>query len=248
MSTAFDADPLDRHLRQVTNARDLGGTPTRDGGVIRPGRLLRSASLASATPADVRILQDAGVREVIDLRADWELASVGVVPSAFLTHRLVLVPDRDRAATHEVLRTGGLVGYYSWILDHARHLLVELVRIVVAADGGVLVQCGAGKDRTGLAVALLLDLVGVADQHIGADYARTADALTEIRAALRRTPGYDRAITELPREALGAPADAILATLRSLRTGSGSATEHLVGAGLDAGLVPRLRAKLVAQA
>lgn len=244
LSTKSGPDPLGVRLGHVHNARDLGGIPTADG-VIRAGRLLRSASLASASADDVAVLQHAGVREVVDLRADWELATAGVVPSAFTTHRLVLVPDADRVATHDVLRTEGLPGYYTWILGNARARLVELVQIIAGADDGVLIQCGAGKDRTGVTVAVLLDLLGVGDADIAADYARTAAALRSIRSDLMRTPGYERAISELPREALGAPADAILESLRGLRTSSGSVRDHLVAGGLDPADVRRLQDRLV---
>lgn len=239
---------LGERLTRVVNARDLGGTPTRDGGRLRPRRLLRSATLSRATPEDIATLREAGVGVVVDLRADWELAEVGPVPSAFTTLRLVLVPDADRDATHEALRTEGLPGYYAWVLAHARPQLVALIELVAGADAGVLVQCGAGKDRTGISIALLLDLLGVEGADIAADYARTTAALRLIRDDLRRTPGYDRAIAELPREALGAPAEAMVAALAGLSDRFGSSRDYVLAGGLDPAVLDALRERLVAPA
>lgn len=245
---APDTRPLGQQLTRVVNTRDLGGTPTRDGGRVRPRRLLRSATLSRATPEDVAALRDAGVGIVVDLRADWELAEVGPVPDAFTTHRLVLVPDADRDATHEALRTEGLPGYYAWVIAHARSQLVALVELVAGADAGVLVQCGAGKDRTGISVALLLDLLGVEGPAIATDYARTTAALRLIRDDLRRTPGYDRAIAELPRDALGAPAEAMTAALADLHDRHGSSRDYVLAGGLDPAVLDSLRDQLVAPA
>lgn len=231
-------------LRHVTNLRDLGGVPTRDGGRTRHERLWRSASLADASASDVARLRSLGIRDVVDLRADWEVAAIGPVPSAFHTHRIDLVPDAERDRAYDHLRRGGLAGYYVFVLERAPELLVRLVATVAEAPAGVLVQCGAGKDRTGVAVAVLLDLLGVADERIADDYTRTTDALPAIRAAVARTPGYTRSLSTLPREALTAPPEAITTALARLRQRHGSLRSHLARAGLTDDLVERLRARL----
>lgn len=57
------------------NARDLGGLPTRDGGRIRPGALLRSGRHARITPATMAAIRATGVARVVDLRWDREVAA-----------------------------------------------------------------------------------------------------------------------------------------------------------------------------
>ncbi len=103
-------------LEAVHNVRDLGGTRTRAGGRLLPRRLLRGASVSSATAGDVGVLHDAGVGVVVDLRADWERAEAGVVPADFVVHELPLVEDHQRAESHDVLRADGLVGYSAWLV------------------------------------------------------------------------------------------------------------------------------------
>lgn len=229
----------------VPNLRDLGGLEVRDGRRLRPRRLLRGASVAGASANAVRRLRTLGVTDVVDLRADWELTEAGCVPSGFRVHRIDLVPDHERERSHHLLRSGGLPAYYGWVLRAAAGRLARIVDVVAAASGGVLVQCGAGKDRTGIAIAVLLDLLGADDAVIARDYARTAEALPTLRARLRRTPGYHRAVTSLPREAMLAPPEALLAELHGLRLDAGSVQAHLAGAGLDTATVTRLRARLL---
>ncbi|OYO02647.1 tyrosine-protein phosphatase [Enemella evansiae] len=64
----------------LVNARDVGGTPTTDGGEIRPGRLLRSDNLQDLTPADIDRLLELGLTDVIDLRSAYEVHHTGDGP------------------------------------------------------------------------------------------------------------------------------------------------------------------------
>lgn len=231
-------------LEAVLNVRDLGGTATPAGDAIRPGCLLRGASVSTATAHDVQVLRDVGVADVVDLRADWERAATGPVPAAFTEHHLPLVDDGDRDRSHQVLRNGGLVGYYTWLVSHAGARLVEVVEVVAGAQDGVLIQCGAGKDRTGVAIAVLLGLLAVPDATIVADYAATGPFLSAIGASLARTPGYGRSLDNVPREALGAPPEAMASTLRRLHDVGGVAVA-LTGHGLTSDHVTRLRDRLL---
>lgn len=231
-------------LDGVLNVRDLGGTTTRSGHRLRPGHLLRGASLSSATDTDVATLRASGVADVVDLRAPWEQAEAGPVPTAFTVHRIPLVTDHDRARSHDVLRRGGLVGYSTWLVDRAGDRLVEVVEVVGSADRGVLVQCGAGKDRTGLAIALLLDLLDVPDEAIVADYAATNAALRALGTALARTPGYERSLADLPKEVLRAPPEVMTRILADLRDGA-TVADRLADHGLTAEHVTRLRDRLL---
>jgi protein-tyrosine phosphatase len=68
-------------LDGAVNVRDLGGLPTVDGGVTRPGRVLRADNLQDLTPADVeRLVLDLGLRHVVDLRSDPEVTLEGPGP------------------------------------------------------------------------------------------------------------------------------------------------------------------------
>jgi protein tyrosine/serine phosphatase len=91
----------DRWLRLdgTANTRDLGGLPTTDGGRTLPGRILRSDNLQTLSDDDVRrLVEEVGLREVIDLRTTAEVLLEGrgplrAVPS--VTHRhFTLLPER----------------------------------------------------------------------------------------------------------------------------------------------------------
>lgn len=244
VSTEGEPTLADR-LRGVHNTRDLAGIPTSGGGRVQSGRLFRSASLSGAYGRDIEVLLDAGIRDVIDLRADWERAATGTVPDDFVVHEVALVTDDQRASTHDILRDHGLVGYYSWIAEQATAQVVEVVALVAGTADGILVQCGAGKDRTGLVVAVLLDLVGAERAAVVADYARTTASLRAIGAALADTPGYDRSIRSLPREVLAAPPEALEATLVRLERSHRSVADLLATSGLTSTTRAALRHRLL---
>ncbi|MGJ9411331.1 tyrosine-protein phosphatase [Aeromicrobium sp. CF4.19] len=168
-------------LVSIPNLRDVGGLPALDGSVVNHGRLLRSALPLPDDVVPDHIAWPPAV--VIDLRSPVEGAEDH--PLTGLGPRLVNLP------LMQSLRPGWmsdstLADLYSLVLDDAPHLLVRLVREVAAADGAALVHCAAGKDRTGISVALVLSLLGVDAEHIEADYLRTRESLEEIAARLRR--------------------------------------------------------------
>ena len=86
-------------LDGTTNTRDLGGLPTTDGGTTVPGRILRSDNLQTLSEDDVRrLLDEIGLREVIDLRTTAEILLEGRGPLRDVdevTHRhFSLLPER----------------------------------------------------------------------------------------------------------------------------------------------------------
>ncbi|RYJ03594.1 MAG: tyrosine-protein phosphatase, partial [Actinomycetales bacterium] len=79
---------------------------------------------------------------------------------------------------------------YGRVVQEAPHLLVSFVDTVAATDGAVLVHCAAGKDRTGISVALVLRLLGVEHDPVIQDYLLTEQAREEIDRRLRRDDDY----------------------------------------------------------
>jgi protein-tyrosine phosphatase len=166
----------DRHLplRGTRNLRDVGGYPTADGRKTRWRTLLRTDSLDLLPDESQDALLDLGLRQAIDLRWPSELASA---PSVFrdsprVRYRSIplLAFEEDDPTPHL-----GLVGMYRRILDERGAHLVQVVRAVIEPEGvPVAIGCAAGKDRTGVAVALILAALGVPRELVVADYAMSA--------------------------------------------------------------------------
>ncbi|MGY4719118.1 tyrosine-protein phosphatase [Naumannella huperziae] len=83
----------------LVNARDLGGTPTADGGRIRDGVLLRSDNLQELTEADLAQLRELGLTDVLDLRSNYEVAQEGPGPITrepdVTVRRFTYLPESD---------------------------------------------------------------------------------------------------------------------------------------------------------
>jgi protein-tyrosine phosphatase len=165
-----DYTPLHLDWPGLANARDLGGLPVKEGR-IREGALIRSESLTRLEDPDV--LRDAGVSLIVDLRRPGE----SVEPHPFTDDGIyVNLPVEDPADVKDVDSTMGAL--YLAMLDARPDLFATaLGSMADAAPGAVLVHCAAGKDRTGLVVALALGVAGADRETIAADYAVTGERL-----------------------------------------------------------------------
>ena len=154
--------------------RDLGGR-----GGLRPHRLYRAARL-DRYPAEVlnRFLRSEGIRTVIDLRTDEELASRRYAPGALDGFRYVRIPVWPSTpyapGANEVERLRSL---YGRILDDPS-FPSWMERFLAEISGSetlpMVVHCYAGADRTGILVATLLSLAGASDEDVIEDYLITS--------------------------------------------------------------------------
>jgi protein-tyrosine phosphatase len=192
----------------VLNARDVGGLIGAQGR-IRTGRILRAACLYQLTDDGAKTLADLGLKTVIDLRTPQEREEQ---PDRLTGHGLQAV-----AEVHiEFLKT--LAGLpttsrelYRYLVDVCGNGIVEALEYLARPDAlPALVHCLVGKDRTGLLVALLLELLSVPRDAILADYiasnaglgpvARTkvqADVLTWTLEGLTERYGSPRAYLDV---------------------------------------------------
>lgn len=223
--------PLDRLLWPgCENARDLGGLPTLWGGRIRPGALIRSDRVRAA---GTRAVLGHGVRLVADLRLAAECAADPSPLAGHPVYRNLPVLRPEDTVLEEMGQS--LPEIYRAILERGDRLLAAaLTTIARAPAGGVLVHCHSGKDRTGLVVALALELCGVAEDEIATDYARTAACLRPDPDAGERSR---RLFTEIT------PAT-MRDTLAHLRERYGGAQPYLLRAGLDLADAHHLRTRL----
>lgn len=227
------------------NVRDLGGLTTADGGRIRSGALVRSDQLCRLSDRGRAALLAHGVRTVIDLRTPAEVARDPDPAWNGEGVDYALIPQQSEQLWREldgVARTRHERD--ALVLDRRSEQIVAMARAVArAVPGGVLIHCLAGKDRTGIAIALLLGLAGVSEVDIAADYTLSVVNLAaELTAALAAARD-DEARARLERS-YDARAETMLATLEHLRTRHGGAEAYVVRSGLSSADVQRIRERL----
>ncbi|MGH3423114.1 MAG: tyrosine-protein phosphatase [Nocardioidaceae bacterium] len=234
----------------VPNLRDLGNTPAGEGALVRPGVLLRSAAPlpGDATPDGVPWPP----AQVLDLRSPLESGATHPLEGAGAIVRQVslleaLRPDGPQSADQETverMRTGGLENLYLGMLRVAADRLVEVLTRIADGEEPTLVHCAAGKDRTGVVVALALRAVGVTRERVVADYLESGKAMGEVVRRLAQMPGVDPHKPP-PKSYLALPSGAIEAVLDVWDGHDGGVEGWLIESGADDDLVRRLRRRLV---
>ena len=204
--------PLWLDLDGAANARDVGARPVTGGGSVRSGRLLRSDSPVRLSERDVRQLVDLlGLDTVVDLRTGFEVRSEGHGPLADVdgvaVHHLSLFPEsRPSDGTSEPVPAEAEVlpwqdpaseraratarRTYLRYLDERPDSVLTALRLIAGSHGATLVHCAAGKDRTGVVVALALTAVGVPRAEVVADYVASAERIEAILARLGASTTY----------------------------------------------------------
>ena len=208
----------------LRNARDLGGLPTVDGGQVRHGAVVRADSPHALTADGVAALRAHGVTRIIDLRSADEAELRPNVLAGDPMYRLVPFTDPDDDPADELSDLAGVDELYRCrIAGDARRVVAAVAAVADAPPGAVLVHCQAGQDRTGMLVALLLRVAGVADAVIVEDYT------------------YSSVCWESPGEC---EPEAILAVLALLDERWAGAEGYLLAHGLSADRLAALRMRL----
>ncbi|WP_460802381.1 tyrosine-protein phosphatase [Microbacterium sp. GXF6406] len=217
-------------------------------GVLTPGLLFRSDALNRLTRDGRRSLVDLGIREAIDLRSGFDRRIGGRDRLRGTGIELLRVP-MDGAPHGVDPRTLTLPVVYAVVLDRHQQDIGTVIRAIADAEGGAVVHCTAGKDRTGLVVALLLTALGIDRDVIVADYAATAANLSGewTERMLRKIRRFRVPVTDELIEVLaGSPPDLMTRTLAELDARDGGIDGYLSRAGVDDGVKSRLRTRLLA--
>lgn len=230
------------------NLRDVGGLVTTDGGRVHSRRLLR-ADMPPTLTAEARArLRAIPVTTVVDLRDEDEVSASGPV-YAEAGFRVVRRPVFDGSAASFVEQEVTLLGLYRHLITVRGRTLADAVRAIAQADdsGAVLVHCTAGKDRTGLTIALALLAAGASASAVVADYALTQRLLRgpwlEHRlGALQAHHGTD--LSGSVELLAGSPPRVLTTILAEIDAAWGSPVGFLQGHGLTTAELDRLRVRL----
>ena len=254
-------------LRGCVNFRDLGGYPGRDGRRVKAGRLFRSDALQDLTPEDAVYLKDGlGLAAIIDLRNTDEAArdGTGLLPGLGLSYAHFplldgrgIPPIAERPADGHSNAGPGAAGWgrnrrelvhrlsdiYLWILDNSGGQLAAAVNAIAGRlDRPLVFHCSAGKDRTGMLAALLLELLGVAPEIRAVDYLLTNLAVDGIlRRTLKVYPGAHDSVDSVRAQPL-----AFQQFQDKLRADGGGTESYLRRYGVTDAALARLRGELLA--
>lgn len=219
-------------LEGATNFRDLGGYLGQGGRAVRWRRLFRSEHLAALTPQDRATLQGVGVTRAYDFRGQAERAAAAYQWPGLASEHLGIEPTvvqrlRESAAAGHAL-TPELVAQlmkelYRSLVTTQTQPFARLFEALLQVDTPLVFHCTAGKDRTGVAAALILLALGVSREDVARDYLLTNDVF-------RHTPA---ARDELPAEAMAVlwrvQSGFLDAALQAIETQHGSVDAFLAG-------------------
>lgn len=253
------AEPRTLRLSGPANFRDLGGLESIHG-KIGAGKIFRSDRLSHLTASDIAILDGLSLRAIFDLRARSEReadptawTSDGVTTHVFRPgHKRRLV---DMAAEYPPTQAGAkalMLDFYAELPRVMSHVFSEILFLIGNGAFPCIIHCSAGKDRTGMAVALLLAALGCSRETIIADYEASARAV-RLEDAMARSVVKDESSrnfgTRYPAEAIAvltaATPDYILAALGTIDREFGGIDAYLNGLGVDAAVKARLRHHLL---
>lgn len=176
-------------METITNFRDLGGIQTREGKVILPNKLLRSGELSRVSIQEqVQLLEDYQLGKIIDLRSQDEVEERPDMEFENTSYRHIDIfkdkedegtglDDFKEIATVEAAKKFMNDTYYIMATNRGAQVgfsqLIEESLSIAASKNSVLFHCFAGKDRTGISAALLLEILEVPKESIYTDYMAT---------------------------------------------------------------------------
>lgn len=223
------------------NVRDLGGLATADGRMTRSGGIVRADAPNRLSSAGWRALEEYGIRTVVDLRNDDELApDLAPRPGSIETVHLALdgVEETEFWAEWTSGPQFGTPLYYAPFLERFPERPARVIEAIAdARPGGVLVHCVGGRDRTGLISVLVLALAGVTPEEIAADYEFGATAIGSFPERLGEIEQIDRFL----RDRGTSTRELILELLAAI-----DVVDHLRAAGLGEEPRQALRSRLIA--
>lgn len=259
-----DADTVwfsNRHIEMdgPVNFRDVGGLTTKDGKTVKWGSVFRSDNISGLTASDLRKMADMGIGMDIDFRQDHEIqADPDALPAdgsieyinlamgdtsakggmATFMQKLNEVGDQPEKIEQVIM------GFYTQIPLAFADKYKTYFQILAEEEDGVMFHCSAGKDRTGIASALLLYTLGVDMEDIKNEYALSNYYRYETNLAFGDKMAQYGISPEVAPLLMGVKPEYMDAIFGAIAQSYGSVDNYLETAlGVDAEMKSLLRAK-----
>jgi protein-tyrosine phosphatase len=232
-------DPL---LPGTFNSRDIGGIRA-GAGLVRSGQVVRSDAPVRLGDAGRLALRALAISRAIDLREpmERELDPADLDGVDIEIHHRPILSDGFAVASHSTLEE-----MYREVLAWRGVRIAAVLRLLAQDDTPTLIFCSAGKDRTGIVMAVLLSALGVADEDIVADYACTERNLDgAFRTAIEARAAASGLTKQELAAKLGAPPRLMRDTLAWLRRTYGGTPEYVNVNGVSYSELSTLRQRLV---
>jgi protein-tyrosine phosphatase len=252
-----EAFPRVINFENIQNFRDLGGYNVREGKRVAQGRLYRSGGLLDMTPADkARFKDELKIKTVIDLTSPddvqkmQEIRLLEEIGAKYFNMALRWpVEDYYKQELELYVKTSDMGAVYLYRINDTGFAGILKQTLEILANPQyypLLFHCGVGKDRTGVLAAMLLSLVGAADEDIITDYVLTELDAEEFRRRFYKDPD----IREEEKNLLGfswwARPEYMQTFLDGLKEKYGGAAGYLKQYGAEKTLVRRLEKALLA--
>jgi protein-tyrosine phosphatase len=238
----------------IFNFRDLGGYRAKDGRTVVWRRLFRSGELRNMTRHDITALkEELKIKTVIDLRSAGGVRSLGVGLLDKLEVKYYSIPlyislpsyETEKALFRSFTHLGEIYAYQIIKPEVSRNI-TRILEIIAGPDNLPLIfHCNAGQSRTGIVAAVLLSVLGVADEDIIQDYTLTAQHMKDFVARWNADPQTADVHKTLPPYENEAKAESIIFFLYALKHEYGSTREYLEMHGAEVSLFERLEKVLL---
>jgi len=231
------------------NVRDAGGWPTADGRWMTTGMLYRADDPVRLSDAGRAAIAELGLQAVVDLRQQNQFDRGPGFIDRVATHHVPIV-DRviDIDAPPSLDRPADMVELYADMVERGRLEFVRAIDVLAEhiGTGPVMVHCAAGKDRTGLIVALIQAGIGVGLDEIVAEYALSDEPTRAKRAEMVANPlDGDPPVARSPVYLWTAPAEAMALFAARAVEAYGSLGAWPLGVGVAPETMKRLKDALV---
>lgn len=231
------------HIGKMTNVRDLGGYETQDGYYTRSHKFVRSTCPSGISDADKEKFYEYGIRTVVDLRSDYEVYhqphSLQGYKDIEYYHVDLLKIENLNVVPDNIKDYQDLSGFYIFMIEANKEQFKEVFELFLSHPYDcTLFNCSAGKDRTGVVSALLLDLAGCHEYDIVKDYSESYEnnmaMIKELEAVMAEEEKY-----------LGSDPRIMMKFLAYLRDNYGSAKGYLLNIGLNEEQIDQLKENFV---